>query len=769
MVETWNPDIKRLTNGLTEEDDYTHHQIYTDEALTEINEDLTYLMARNGYLVDFNEADQGAAGGGGTIKDLVDAIGTTKQATIFLPHTQLDQDTTTYTLSTSLLIPRNISLVFQRGAILSIDSGKTFTPLGPIVAGFYKIFTGDGSISFSWNKGTDLNVKVAWWGAVGDNSTSGTINSAAFTAAIAALPSANVVPTLVLDGGRYNVAGNPGVLFNKNMKVIGNKAILDYETETGVCVQVGDVTGSALSDFYISDVQVTRTTGSSGIAATDLTETGFLFQNVKNFTADRMRWGGFGIGLSCYGNEQGISYGTFNKIHGGTSLVNIKIDNSDSSDSFATFLTFNGGRTVYADSTYNTLAKTAGSRLIHIINSNTDHQSNAITFNQVAIENLAERKVEIGTVGSSNEIAYVTFNDCYWDTGSATGGSPYTGDIEDASSTNGSAVLTKASHGLSITIGDKITITDSSTAADEGDYSVVSFTDDTITLNATLTGTETDVDFSHYRTNILLQENTRNIILNCGNGLSQQTIVDLGTTNLAYDPIAGISLGPATSDYRAYISGSDEYLLALKRSGSSNTWALGLDSLRFYLADRDGIGIIMAWLETGNVGIGTTGPSYKLEVNGTAFATMLRQTNTWHAYGGFEDQAETVTCGAGDWNHITNAGTNLWNLDENDGITISGDALTLTNAGDYEGVLSLSISAINGKDFHVRVYNNTQTAVCGRPMGISTTGAGNEMNVCVPIYIEAAASDAIQFEISSADGTDPVVDDGLFIIKYLHD
>ena len=140
----------------------------------------------------------------------------------------------------------------------------------------------------------------------------------------------------------------------------------------------------------------------------------------------------------------------------------------------------------------------------------------------------------------------------------------------------------------------------------------------------------------------------------------------------------------------------------------------------------------------------------------------------WHAYGGFEDQAETIICGVGDWNHITNVANNLWDLDEGDGISEAADVITLANSGDYTGNLSLSLSAINGKDFHVRVYNNTQARVEGRPIGISTTGAGNEMNVSVPIYIEGTAADAIQFEIMSTDGTDPVVDDGIFVIAYLH-
>ncbi len=147
----------------------------------------------------------------------------------------------------------------------------------------------------------------------------------------------------------------------------------------------------------------------------------------------------------------------------------------------------------------------------------------------------------------------------------------------------------------------------------------------------------------------------------------------------------------------------------------------------------------------------------------------LRIAHALHAYGGFEDAAETVECGVGDWNHITNAGTNLWNLDENDGIRYSADTFIIEETGDYAGSLSVSISASNGKDFHVRCYNTTQTAVCGRPIGISTTGAGNEMNISVPFYVEATKGDVIRFELSSADGTDGVVDDGIFIINYLHD
>jgi hypothetical protein len=148
---------------------------------------------------------------------------------------------------------------------------------------------------------------------------------------------------------------------------------------------------------------------------------------------------------------------------------------------------------------------------------------------------------------------------------------------------------------------------------------------------------------------------------------------------------------------------------------------------------------------------------------------VVRKAVIWHAYGGFEDQAETIACGVGDWNHITNVGNDLWTCDEEDGISCASDVFTIANSGDYAGNLSISISALNGKDFHIRVYNNTQARVEGRPIGISTTGAGNEMNISVPLYIEATAGDEIQFEISCADGTDPVVDDAIFYLSYLHE
>ena len=64
MTETW-----------TQPAPVTSHKLADDWIY--IKEDLQYLMACNGYWVDASESDQGAAGSGNSVKDLVDSLGTT--------------------------------------------------------------------------------------------------------------------------------------------------------------------------------------------------------------------------------------------------------------------------------------------------------------------------------------------------------------------------------------------------------------------------------------------------------------------------------------------------------------------------------------------------------------------------------------------------------------------------------------------------------------------------------------------------------------------
>jgi hypothetical protein len=39
----------------------------------------------------------------------------------------------------------------------------------------------------------------------------------------------------------------------------------------------------------------------------------------------------------------------------------------------------------------------------------------------------------------------------------------------------------------------------------------------------------------------------------------------------------------------------------------------------------------------------------------------------------------------------------------------------------------------------------------------------------MPVYLEIDAGDRLQLQINSTDGTDPVLDDAVFYVAYLHD
>ena len=112
------------------------------------------------YYADPTAADQGAAGTR-TIKGLMTAIGSTKQATIVLAHTSSSTNTT-YTVSTDLTLTSNITLKVDRGALVAPATGKTLTISGTLDAGDYQIFSGTGLVS-----GLGYAESI-WFGTVGN-------------------------------------------------------------------------------------------------------------------------------------------------------------------------------------------------------------------------------------------------------------------------------------------------------------------------------------------------------------------------------------------------------------------------------------------------------------------------------------------------------------------------------------------------------------------------------------------------------------------------
>jgi len=150
---------------------------------------------------------------------------------------------------------------------------------------------------------------------------------------------------------------------------------------------------------------------------------------------------------------------------------------------------------------------------------------------------------------------------------------------------------------------------------------------------------------------------------------------------------------------------------------------------------------------------------------------LVKQTAPYHAYGGFQSEAETISIAAVDtWTWVTNGTNDLWTGLESAGMSVSGDILTITNAGHYAGTLSMTFYGLATKDFEIRVYNITQTRQEAYVQGATTTGANNYTNVALPLFIEAEAGDQFRIEVQCiTDGSDPTFEHAVFYLSYLHE
>jgi len=148
----------------------------------------------------------------------------------------------------------------------------------------------------------------------------------------------------------------------------------------------------------------------------------------------------------------------------------------------------------------------------------------------------------------------------------------------------------------------------------------------------------------------------------------------------------------------------------------------------------------------------------------------LNEIGKWHAYGGFQGQTATIAITTVNvWEWVTNTNHDLWSGVEGVGMEISGDIMTVKKAGDYFGVLTLTIAGTATKDFQVRLYNITQGKATDFVCGATTSGAGNYASVTLPLYFEAEAEDRLRIETTcTTDASDPTFEDAIFYLAYLH-
>jgi len=179
----------------------------------------------------------------------------------------------------------------------------------------------------------------------------------------------------------------------------------------------------------------------------------------------------------------------------------------------------------------------------------------------------------------------------------------------------------------------------------------------------------------------------------------------------------------------------------------------------------------IAGLTVTNTEIGESGEPINMDttdgdiiING-----YMRPGKIWHAYGGFEDEEYEQELTTNTWTMITNADNTLWTGSEADGMSLTNDTLTITNAGDYFGTLSFSFLGANRNGYEVRVYNITQSEATFK-QGISGFGSLNYAQVTLPFYLENTAGDEYELQIRNISGNNAATYlNGTFFINYLHE
>jgi len=175
-------------------------------------------------------------------------------------------------------------------------------------------------------------------------------------------------------------------------------------------------------------------------------------------------------------------------------------------------------------------------------------------------------------------------------------------------------------------------------------------------------------------------------------------------------------------------------------------------------------------LEGEDVAIGTSTVTEELTVDGDIYATGdIFQDSIYHAYGGIMATSVTIALTENVWATTTNAYGGLFTGLEADGMTLSNDIMTITNAGDYIGSLAISFFGGNANDYEFRFYNYTSKSQEGYTVYHSTGGTANYENVTLPIYFDVNAGDQMVFQVRNVtDSDDVIIRSAIFSMQYLH-
>ena len=223
------------------------------------------------YFVDASATDQGAVDASyDSAKDLIDAIGTSKSATLVFSHSG-GGNTTTYTFSTSETIPANIQVIVECGARITIATGITVTIGNFSDPGLAHVFACAGTGIPVFSIGAVGWVRPEWFGAVAESAGGGTADHTYINQAI---KSAQNTKKVELAAGYYDVAADIDVDYTEMyIKGAGRTnttlyvSIADVASFTNGVIDLGSGEPSALLEDFGIEFEQTDTAVKASITA----------------------------------------------------------------------------------------------------------------------------------------------------------------------------------------------------------------------------------------------------------------------------------------------------------------------------------------------------------------------------------------------------------------------------------------------------------------------------------------------------------------------
>ncbi|MDP4092219.1 MAG: hypothetical protein Q8920_02565 [Bacillota bacterium] len=248
-----------------------------------------------------------------------------------------------YKISGNITFPDNITLTFEKGAMLSVDNSKTVTINGQINAEMFQVFTGAGAVNGPAN---NPQIYPQWWGAKGDGSTD---DSASLKKTI---DSSTVNNTIFISNGSFNLNNNT-INITKSLKISGSGILNNAKLYITGTSNV-EINGLTTNNVYLSIsnssnikvlnnkfTNITKDIGgciSLNAGCTDIHIIGNSISNINYITSASVY--GCGVKLETSGavGTVEIDSNNFSNIHGpaaiwigggtGLSIDDIKITNN---------------------------------------------------------------------------------------------------------------------------------------------------------------------------------------------------------------------------------------------------------------------------------------------------------------------------------------------------------------------------------------------------------------------------------------------------------